>query len=113
MLIKIKIIFLVQSFRPQQALIGHIDWLEQKLADVSLSNVGGDLPIVFVDCRQRVTSRWDYNIPLEGKRVGIIGTGATAVQVIPELAKIVGELFVFQRTPSTIDVRDQRTTTED
>ncbi|MEZ5406898.1 MAG: NAD(P)/FAD-dependent oxidoreductase [Acidimicrobiales bacterium] len=57
------------------------------------------------------TSRWNYNIPLEGKRVGIIGTGATAVQVIPELAKIVGELFVFQRTPSTIDVRDQRATT--
>ncbi|MFN0029487.1 MAG: flavin-containing monooxygenase [Acidimicrobiales bacterium] len=57
------------------------------------------------------TSRWNYNIPLEGKRVGIIGTGATAVQVIPELAKVVSELFVFQRTPSTIDVRDQRETT--
>ncbi|MEQ8690910.1 MAG: NAD(P)/FAD-dependent oxidoreductase [Pseudomonadales bacterium] len=59
------------------------------------------------------TSRWDYNIDLEGKRVGIIGTGATAVQAIPELAKIVGELYVFQRTPSSIDVRDQRATTED
>ena len=57
------------------------------------------------------TSRWDYNVDLEGKRVGIIGTGATAVQVIPEIAKVVGELFVFQRTPSTIDVRDQRETT--
>ncbi|MEZ5378505.1 MAG: NAD(P)/FAD-dependent oxidoreductase [Acidimicrobiales bacterium] len=57
------------------------------------------------------TSRWNYDIDLEGKRVGIIGTGATAVQVIPELAKVVGELFVFQRTPSTIDVRDQRATT--
>jgi len=56
------------------------------------------------------TSRWDYNIDLEGKRVGIIGTGATAVQAVPELAKIAGELFVFQRTPSTIDVRDQRAT---
>jgi cyclohexanone monooxygenase len=57
------------------------------------------------------TSRWDYNIDLEGKTVGIIGTGATAVQAIPELAKIVGELHVFQRTPSSIDVRDQRATT--
>ncbi len=57
------------------------------------------------------TSRWDYNIDLTNKRVGIIGTGATAVQVVPELAKTVGELFVFQRTPSTIDVRDQRSTT--
>lgn len=56
------------------------------------------------------TSRWDYNIDLAGKRVGIIGTGATAVQVVPEIAKVVKELHVFQRTPSTIDVRDQRTT---
>jgi len=59
------------------------------------------------------TSRWDYNVDLEGKRVGIIGTGATAVQVIPELAKVVGELCVFQRTPSSIDVRDQRATTQE
>ena len=59
------------------------------------------------------TSRWDYNVDLQGKRVGIIGTGATAVQAIPELAKTVGELFVFQRTPSSIDVRDQRATTEE
>ena len=57
------------------------------------------------------TSRWDYHVDLKGKRVGIIGTGATAVQVIPEIAKIVKELYVFQRTPSTIDVRDQRATT--
>jgi cyclohexanone monooxygenase len=56
------------------------------------------------------TSRWDYNIDLNGKRVGIIGTGATAVQAVPELAKVVGHLTVFQRTPSTIDVRDQRPT---
>jgi len=59
------------------------------------------------------TSRWNYNVDLEGKRVGIIGTGATAVQVIPELAKVVDELYVFQRTPSTIDVRDQRETRQD
>src|SRR5271155_1334805 len=59
------------------------------------------------------TSRWNYNIDLSGKRVGIIGTGATAVQAIPELAKVVGDLYVFQRTPSSIDVRDQRETTEE
>jgi cyclohexanone monooxygenase len=56
------------------------------------------------------TSRWDYDIDLKDKRVGIIGTGATAVQAVPELAKIVEELYVFQRTPSSIDVRDQRET---
>ena len=57
------------------------------------------------------TSRWDYSVDLAGKRIGIIGTGATAVQAIPELAKVAGHLYVFQRTPSTIDVRDQRATT--
>ena len=59
------------------------------------------------------TSRWNYDVDLEGKRIGIIGTGATAVQAIPELAKVAGELYVFQRTPSTIDVRDQRATTDE
>ena len=59
------------------------------------------------------TSRWNYNVDLQGKRVGIIGTGATAVQAVPELAKICGELFVFQRTPSSIDVRDQQQTTQE
>ena len=56
------------------------------------------------------TSRWNHEIELKGRRVGIIGTGATAVQAVPEIAKVAGELFVFQRTPSTIDVRDQRAT---
>jgi cation diffusion facilitator CzcD-associated flavoprotein CzcO len=62
------------------------------------------------------TSRWDYAYTggdpsgapmtrLADKRVGIIGTGATAVQCIPHLARDAGELFVFQRTPSSIDVR--------
>ena len=63
------------------------------------------------------TSRWDYEYtggdpsgaPLEklaDKRVGIIGTGATAVQCIPPLALSAQELTVFQRTPSSIDVRN-------
>jgi cation diffusion facilitator CzcD-associated flavoprotein CzcO len=66
------------------------------------------------------TSRWDYaytggdsNGGLEGladKRVGIIGTGATAVQVIPHVATSARQLFVFQRTPSSIDVRGNRPT---
>ena len=58
------------------------------------------------------TSRWNYNVDLKDKRVGVIGTGATAVQVVPEIAKVVKELYVFQRTPSSIDVRDQRETTQ-
>ena len=62
------------------------------------------------------TSRWDYDYTggnsegeltkLTDKRVGIIGTGATAVQCIPHLGEWAKELFVFQRTPSSIDVRN-------
>ena len=44
------------------------------------------------------TARWDHDISLEGKRVGIIGTGASAVQVIPAIAGSVEHLTVFQRT---------------
>ena len=66
------------------------------------------------------TSRWDYGYTggdthgnltrLDGKRVGIIGTGATAVQCVPHLAESAEHLYVFQRTPSSIDVRANRPT---
>jgi len=58
------------------------------------------------------TSRWDYDYTgdelqnLQDKVVGIIGTGASAVQAVPELGKNAKELYVFQRTPSSIDIRD-------
>jgi 4-hydroxyacetophenone monooxygenase len=45
------------------------------------------------------SARWDHNIDLRGKRVAVIGTGASAVQFIPEIAPEVAELVVFQRTP--------------
>lgn len=45
------------------------------------------------------TARWDHGQDLRGKRVAVIGTGASAVQVIPEIAPIVSSLTVFQRTP--------------
>ncbi|TDO17147.1 cyclohexanone monooxygenase [Mycobacterium sp. BK086] len=45
------------------------------------------------------TARWDHEHDLTGKRVAVIGTGASAVQVIPEIAPIVQRLNVFQRTP--------------
>ena len=66
------------------------------------------------------TSRWDYDYTggdsegnltrLAGKRVGIIGTGATAVQVVPHVGAAAEHLYVFQRTPSSIDVRNNRPT---
>ncbi|MEK6788233.1 MAG: NAD(P)/FAD-dependent oxidoreductase [Pseudomonadota bacterium] len=45
------------------------------------------------------TARWDHGVDLKGKRVAIIGTGASALQVIPEIAPEVKHLTVFQRTP--------------
>ncbi|NNH71119.1 NAD(P)/FAD-dependent oxidoreductase [Nocardia uniformis] len=45
------------------------------------------------------TARWDHRIELRGKKVGIVGTGASAVQVIPEIAAEAKRLTVFQRTP--------------
>ena len=45
------------------------------------------------------SARWDHTIDLRDKRVAVIGTGASAVQFIPEIAPNVGELLVFQRTP--------------
>ena len=69
------------------------------------------------------TSRWDYAYTggssmggltgLADKRVGIIGTGATAVQCVPHLGEGAKELFVFQRTPSSVDVRNDRPTDPD
>lgn len=62
------------------------------------------------------TSRWDYRYTgndlehLAGKRVGIIGTGATAIQCVPHLAKASQDLYVFQRTPSSVDVRANQPT---
>ena len=66
------------------------------------------------------TSRWDYAytggssegglVGLKGKRIGIIGTGATAVQCVPHLGEFADQLYVFQRTPSSIDVRNNRPT---
>ena len=62
------------------------------------------------------TSRWDYDYTgpdlakLSDKRVGIIGTGTTAIQCVPHLARSAEHLLVFQRTPSTVDVRGNRPT---
>lgn len=58
------------------------------------------------------TSRWDYDFTkpdlsgLADKTVGIIGTGASAVQSIPKLGAVAKELYVFQRTPSSIDIKN-------
>jgi cyclohexanone monooxygenase len=66
------------------------------------------------------TSRWDYGYTggdstgglgkLADKRIAVIGTGATAIQCVPHLGKAAKELYVFQRTPSSVDLRGNRPT---
>ena len=66
------------------------------------------------------TSRWDYAYTggssegaldrLADKRVAIIGTGATAIQCVPHLGRHAKQLYVFQRTPSSVDVRGNKPT---
>ena len=69
------------------------------------------------------TSRWDYDYTggssngdlsnLKDKKIAIIGTGATAVQCVPHIGASAEKLFVFQRTPSSIDVRNNQATDPD
>jgi cyclohexanone monooxygenase len=69
------------------------------------------------------TSRWDYKYTggdqfgglagLSDKRVGIVGTGATAIQCVPILAECAEHLYVFQRTPSSVFLRDHRKTDQE
>ena len=66
------------------------------------------------------TSRWDYDYTggdanggldrLADKRIAVIGTGATAVQCVPHLGESAGHLYVFQRTPSGVDLRNNAQT---
>lgn len=67
------------------------------------------------------TARWDYEYTggawkaplldkLSDKKVAIIGTGATAIQVVPHLGKCAQQLYVIQRTPSSVDLRDNKPT---
>ena len=66
------------------------------------------------------TSRWDYAytggdstgglIGLAGKRVGVVGTGATGIQVVAAIGAYAQQLYVFQRTPASVDTRDNKPT---
>lgn len=87
--------------------------------DPKIPNLGPDLDQY--QGKMLHTGRWDYNITggspanpelteLQGKRVAIVGTGATAMQAVPATAKWAKELYVFQRTASSVDVRNNRDT---
>ncbi|KAK2624224.1 hypothetical protein QTJ16_006174 [Diplocarpon rosae] len=81
-----------------------------------------DIPGLSEFCGKMLhTGRWNYDITggsaadpvlsnLKGKKVAIIGTGATSIQAVPATAKYAGELYVFQRTASAVDFRGNRDT---
>ena len=48
------------------------------------------------------SARWDHTVPLEGKRVGVIGNGSTGVQIVSAVSKVAGKLVHFQRSPQWI-----------
>lgn len=73
---------------------------EPRLPDIDgLSDFGGDL---------FHSARWDHTADLTGKRVAVIGTGASAIQIVPELQQVVGHLDVFQRTAPWVIPRGDR-----
>eukprot|EP00475_Leptophrys_vorax_P004193 TRINITY_DN12507_c0_g1_i2.p2 TRINITY_DN12507_c0_g1~~TRINITY_DN12507_c0_g1_i2.p2 ORF type:complete len:542 (+),score=135.10 TRINITY_DN12507_c0_g1_i2:1551-3176(+) len=80
------------------------------VADILISAIGGlsypytpDFPGM-KDTNVKVfhSGQWDHQYDLHGKRVAIIGTGASAVQIVPNVQKIASKLYVFQRTPNWI-----------
>jgi cation diffusion facilitator CzcD-associated flavoprotein CzcO len=58
------------------------------------------------------SARWDHSVDLRGKRVAVIGTGASAIQFVPQIQPEVGRLTIFQRTPPWITPRMDTPTTE-
>lgn len=54
------------------------------------------------------SAAWDHSVDFAGKKVGVIGAAASAVQLIPEVAKVAGHLTVFQRTPNYVGPRNDR-----
>ncbi len=53
-------------------------------------------------------TRWDHSVELEGKRIAIVGSAASAVQIVPEVAKIAGHLTVLQRSANWIMPRGRK-----
>lgn len=54
------------------------------------------------------SARWDHSVSLQGKRIGVIGTGASAIQFVPQLAQVAQELHVFQRSGSWVIGKNDR-----
>ena len=85
-------------------------------ADVVVSGCGGLVEPAYPDVPgvERFTgpafhsARWDHEVDLTGKRVAVVGTGASAIQFVPEIQKVAAKVVVFQRTPPWIVPRHDR-----
>ncbi len=58
------------------------------------------------------SAQWDHSVDLTGKRVGVVGSGASAIQIVPEMQKIASELVVFQRSAPYMNMRNMSAYTE-
>lgn len=76
------------------------------LADAHLPEIPG---LATFEGTTMHTANWDHSVDLEGKTIAVVGTGASAIQVIPQLAKVARELVVFQRTPAWVIPRPEHT----
>ncbi|MGY1732393.1 flavin-containing monooxygenase [Geodermatophilus sp. SYSU D01045] len=103
------------------ALVWHLETSRGRLtADVVVSGAGGlvephlpDVPGIGTFTGPSFHSaRWDHSVDLAGKRVAVVGTGASAAQFVPELQKVAAEVVVFQRTPPWVVPRQDRAYTE-
>lgn len=59
------------------------------------------------------SARWQHDVPLDGRRIAVIGSAASAVQFVPEIAQVASELTVFQRTPNHVRFREADYTPEE
>ena len=86
------------------------------VADVLISACGGLTEPLYPDIPGAAdftgpvmhTARWDHSVDLRGKRVAVVGTGASAIQVIPAIAPDAGQVIVLQRTPPWVMPRRDR-----
>jgi len=90
-------------------------------ADIVISAVGMFNDLVYpsiegVDSFERDcfhSARWDWNVPLEGKRIGVIGSAASAVQIVPEIAKVAERVDLYQRTANWVLPKEDDPYTEE
>ncbi len=88
------------TYSAQFVIMGSGGLSEPKLPDIDgIENFQGEL---------FHSARWDHDVDLTGKRVAVIGTGASAIQIVPELQKVVGHLDVYQRTAPWVIPRNDR-----